>query len=415
MKSSNTVVDATYALCPTSAANPSIIRVDTVTDLALERTLSQHAFGALLQSLSAEGYTLVGPVVKDGAITYAEIGGISDLPKGMSEEQHAGSYRLRETHEPTLFRFASTAQSFKRFFHPPEVRLFSLRRSAQGPVLSAPNFAVPKLVLVGARACDIAALAVLDGVLAQQSHPHPDYTARRRDVIVIGLNCATAGGTCFCLAAGTGPRLSRDFDLGLSEVVVDGEARFVAQAGSATGERLLERVVSAEASPQDLELAEASIRACEVSLRLGAPDLSRVQEMLQLNAEHPQWQAIAERCLACGNCTAVCPTCFCTDRVEQQDGAGLAGQSEIWDSCFTADFSYLHGGSVRSSTRARYRQWLSHKFSTWFDQFGSSGCVGCGRCVTWCPVAIDVRAELAILSAPSTSSALSEHASPVAP
>lgn len=384
-------------------------------DLAPERTLSQHAFGVLLQSLTADGYTLIGPVVRDGAITYAEISGIEELPRGLSEEQHAGRYRLRETHEPTLFRFASTAQSFKRFFHPPEVRLFSLRKSAEGPVLFAPNVPVPKLVLVGARACDIAALAVLDGVLANESNPHSDYTARRRDVIVIGLNCVTAGGTCFCHAAGTGPRLSRDFDLGLSEVLVDGEARFVAQAGSAIGERLLERVATDDASQRDLETAEALIRACEVSLQAGAPDLTRVREMLQLNAEHPQWQAIAERCLACGNCTAVCPTCFCTDRVEKQDGEGLGGQSEIWDSCFTADFSYLHGGSVRSSTRARYRQWLSHKFSSWFDQFGSSGCVGCGRCVTWCPVAIDIRTELSILGAPSTSSAPSEPAKQVGP
>lgn len=365
--------------------------------LAAERTLSQHAFGVLLQTLIADGYTLIGPVVKDGAITYAEIGGMEDLPRGVSEEQHAGRYRLQETGEPTLFRFASTAQSFKRFFHPPEIRLFSLRKSAQGPALVAPGRPAPKLALIGARACDIAALSVLDGVLANESHPHSDYTSRRRDVVVIGINCVTPGGTCFCHAAGTGPRLSSDFDLGLSEVVVDGESRFVAQVGSSVGERLLEAVPTDDVRQSDVEAAEALIRACEDSLQRDAPDLTEVREMLQRNVEHPQWQAIADRCLACGNCTAVCPTCFCTDRVEKQDEEGLQGQSELWDSCFTSDFSYLHGGSVRNSTRARYRQWLSHKFSTWFDQFGGSGCVGCGRCVTWCPVAIDIRKELSIL------------------
>jgi ferredoxin len=380
-------------------ATPDGLSSSAVLDSPVERTLSEHGLEALLRALAQDGYTLIGPTLREGAISYAPIEGLDDMPRGVTEEQSAGHYRLRQTSQPSRFRFAATAHSFKRFFHPPEVRLFSLRKSEQGPVLIAPSRQTPKLALVGARACDIAALGVLDGVLGAASHPHPDYVTRRKDVIVIAVNCSLAGGTCFCRSAGTGPRVTRDFDVALSELLVDGAPQFLARAGSVTGERLLQRVPGRAARAEDQAAAEASSRACEAELDQRAVDLSRARESLQANPEHSHWQAVAERCLACGNCTAVCPTCFCTDRVESNDADGLPGQSEIWDSCFTADFSHLHGGAVRSSTRSRYRQWLSHKFSTWHDQFGSSGCVGCGRCITWCPVGIDVRAELMSLGA----------------
>jgi ferredoxin len=112
----------------------------------------------------------------------------------------------------------------------------------------------------------------------------------------------------------------------------------------------------------------------------------------------PQWAEVGSRCLACANCTMVCPTCFCTNIVDQMDVSGkLALRTQISDSCFHLDFSYVHGGAHRVSTASRYRQWFSHKFASWFDQFGTSGCVGCGRCITWCPVGIDVTEEMAAL------------------
>jgi Fe-S-cluster-containing hydrogenase component 2 len=108
---------------------------------------------------------------------------------------------------------------------------------------------------------------------------------------------------------------------------------------------------------------------------------------------------VAERCLTCGNCTMVCPTCFCTTTEDLTDLADGSGQrSQRWASCFETDFSYLHGGSVRVSGESRYRQWITHKLSTWHDQFGSSGCVGCGRCIAWCPTGIDITAEVGRLA-----------------
>jgi ferredoxin len=117
--------------------------------------------------------------------------------------------------------------------------------------------------------------------------------------------------------------------------------------------------------------------------------------LLARNPEHPRWAQVAERCLTCGNCTLSCPTCFCHTVEDVADLAGTTAERvRRWDSCFTSEFSYIHGGSVRPSARSRYRQWLTHKLSAWHDQFGTSGCVGCGRCITWCPAKIDITEEV---------------------
>ena len=129
-------------------------------------------------------------------------------------------------------------------------------------------------------------------------------------------------------------------------------------------------------------------------------DPTDLRGLLARNLEHPRWDDVATRCLSCTNCTLVCPTCFCSSVEDVTDLAGEgAERNRVWDSCFSVDHSYIHGGSIRPSGRSRYRQWLTHKFGTWHDQFGTSGCVGCGRCITWCPVAIDVTEELAAIRA----------------
>jgi len=127
-------------------------------------------------------------------------------------------------------------------------------------------------------------------------------------------------------------------------------------------------------------------------------DTDGLRDLLYANADNPQWDDVASRCLSCTNCTMVCPTCFCTNVEDVADLTGNeAERHRVWDSCFNADFSYIHGGTVRTSGRSRYRQWMTHKLAAWHDQFGSSGCVGCGRCVTWCPAAIDITAEAAAM------------------
>ena len=135
-------------------------------------------------------------------------------------------------------------------------------------------------------------------------------------------------------------------------------------------------------------------------VRPGAINQAHIKELLYRNLEHPRWEDVARRCLSCTNCTLVCPTCFCTTVEDATDlSGGHAERRRRWDSCFSMDFSYIHGGYIRPSVKARYRQWMTHKLATWIDQFGTSGCVGCGRCITWCPVGIDITAEVKAIRA----------------
>jgi ferredoxin len=134
-----------------------------------------------------------------------------------------------------------------------------------------------------------------------------------------------------------------------------------------------------------------------------------LKEFLYNNFENPHWDRVVERCLTCGNCAISCPTCFCHDVQDRIDVTGeVAERWRYWEVCFSVDHSYIHGGAIRPSPRSRYRQWLTHKLATWVDQFGCLGCIGCGRCITWCPVGIDLTQEVRWLKAAAVEAAASK-------
>jgi ferredoxin len=197
----------------------------------------------------------------------------------------------------------------------------------------------------------------------------------------------------------TGPRAASGFDLALTELIDDDRHRFVVDVGSERGAEVLADVPTRPADESDQRAADAAVQRA-ASEQVRQLDTTDIRDLLYGNLEHPRWDEVADRCLSCGNCTQVCPTCFCTTVEDVTDLAGREAEHvRQWDSCFTLEHSYIHGGSVRSTTGARYRQWMTHKLASWIDQFGTSGCVGCGRCITWCPVAIDITEETAAIRA----------------
>jgi len=167
--------------------------------------------------------------------------------------------------------------------------------------------------------------------------------------------------------------------------------------GSDRGAEVLAEIPHRDARAEDREAA-AAVHARTASQMGRELDTAGIKELLYRNLEHPRWQEVADRCLTCGNCTMVCPTCFCTTVEDVTDLEGeRVERTQRWDSCFTVDYSQIHGGAVRGSARSRYRQWMTHKLATWHDQFESSGCVGCGCCITWCPVGIDLTEEARVI------------------
>jgi sulfhydrogenase subunit beta (sulfur reductase) len=365
--------------------------------------VDRDGFGALLQALIDDGRELIGPTVRDGAIVLDALRGIGDLPRGIGDTQAPGHYRLRERGDDALFGYAASPHSWKRELLPPRVPLVQIRRGARGTVFEAPPLPSRRVAFVGARACEIAAIGVQDRVLRDGAHGDADYRARRSDVFVLAVHCSSPAGTCFCASMATGPRARGGYDLAATELLA-GEHRFVVEVGTAAGAAILDRAGSRPATPDDTEAAADVTR--NAAAHMGrAMQTEGIRDALMSNLEHPRWTAVADRCLGCANCTMSCPTCFCTNIEDTTDLSGdLATRTRRWDSCFTTDFAYLHGGSVRLSLRARYRQWLTHKLATWHDQFATSGCVGCGRCITWCPVGIDITEEVAAIrsAAPGT-------------
>jgi ferredoxin len=348
----------------------------------------------LLTVLREDGYRVVGPTARNGAIVYEELAGASDLPAGWTDEQAPGSYRLRRRDDEALFGYAVGPHSWKQELLPPRVRLWQARRDGDSlTVEEAERDAVPT-AFVGVRPCELAAIAIQDRVFLGGGFQDADYAARRAQVFVVAVDCSDPSALCFC----SGPHADEPFDLALTEIL-DGGHRFLVRAGSEAGRRVLERLPARPADEDDVEAAAQVIERAARELR-GRFDGEGIHDLLLRNLESPQWDDVAARCLTCGNCTLVCPTCFCThvEDTSSLDGTAAA-RTRVWDTCFSVQYAEMHGGNTRPTPRARYRQWLTHKLATWEDQFGTSGCVGCGRCIAWCPVGIDIRAEVQAIRA----------------
>jgi ferredoxin len=355
--------------------------------------LEHRDFQHLLDALVKQGYQLAGPTLRDGVIAYDELASAEDLPAGWTDQQEPGAYRLIRRTDEAYFGYVACSHSLKKFLHPPVLRLWSARRNGDGVEIVRESDGSPPFAFIGVRSCELHAMAVQDKVLRDGDYADPVYALRRAQAFIMAVNCSEAGGTCFCASMQTGPGVTSGFDLALTEVIEAGLHYFVVEVGTERGGEVLRAAPHRPARGQEEAAAERVVS--EAARRMGRSlDTTDLEDLLCRNYENSRWDDIASRCQTCGNCTMVCPTCFCTTVEDVTDlTGGLAERRRKWDSCFTMDFSYIHGGSVRSTASARYRHWMIHKLATWADQFGVAGCVGCGRCITWCPVGIDITEE----------------------
>ena len=367
--------------------------VTPIPDVGQKYILEGQHITQLIEVLIQQNYQVIGPTVQDKAIIYDVITKAEHLPIGWTDEQDGATYRLHKRQDEALFGYVVGPHSWKKFLYPARTRLWQARRDDEGFHIIPEEDDVSQYAFFGVRACEIEAMLIQDKVFTGGPYSDPGYQARREKAFIVAVNCGQAGGTCFCTSMRTGPAVTRGFDLALTEILGD-DPYFVVEVGTAAGAEILAQLPGRLATDEEQETAVQIVE--RAATQMGRTlDTNGLKELLAQSYEHPRWQNVAERCLACTNCTMVCPTCFCATVEDVTDLVGAhAERWRRWDSCFTMDFTYLHGHSVRSSHQARYRQWMTHKLSTWHDQFGSSGCVGCGRCITWCPAAIDITAEV---------------------
>ncbi len=358
--------------------------------------IKRSDFDSLINALKARSYAVLGPTVRDNAVVYDEVRSAADFPVGWTDEQEHSQYRLKKSSVASLFGFSVGPHSWKRYLLPPRERVVAMTKKGKTIEIERdePREHPPRFAFIGVRSCELHAMEIQDKVFMNEQFTDPGYAERRSGAFIVAVNCTQSSGTCFCNSMKTGPRVKGRFDVLLTEVMEDGEHYFVAESGSEKGSEILKEVPHKNASPPQVEAARKLVDETKAHMRK-AMNVDGVKELLEANLESSHWEEVGRRCLMCANCTLVCPTCFCTAIDDTTDLSGeRAERWRRWDSCFMMDFAKVTGGNFRPSPKARYRQWLTHKFSTWVEQFGTFGCVGCGRCITWCPVGIDITAEV---------------------
>jgi ferredoxin len=357
----------------------------------------KNGLGSIITALREKAYTVIGPVLKDGAVIFDEIVSVNDLPEGWGDRQEAGTYRVFKRNDKALFGYNVGPHSWKKFLFPHKLKLWEADKNNKGFDIKPADGAVPRYAFLGIRSCELNAIFIQDRVFNNGMFTDTAYNKLRKDIFTVAVNCTEAGGTCFCASMNTGPKAEKGFDLALTEVINDSEHYFLLEEGSEKGKEIITLLYAPDASKDDIDTAEKAVKKAAENMGRKM-NTDGIKELLYNNHDHPAWSLIAARCLSCANCTMVCPTCFCSNVDDTTDLTGDHTERwRRWDSCFALDYSKVAGGNFRTSIRARYRQWMTHKLASWIDQFGTSGCVGCGRCISWCPVGIDITKEVELI------------------
>jgi ferredoxin len=344
----------------------------------------REAIPGLIQNLGGLGYTVIGPSLSEGVVRLMEIKRPEDLASGVVDVQAPGRYAIAGK-SPSVFSYVNGPDSPKDYLHPGEVELSRTIEKNGGTEVVSAFHSEKKYAFFGIRPCDLKGVGVMDRTMMVPGFEDPVYSVLRKDSVTVVVNCTRAGENCFCASMGTGPGADSGYDLAITEL----SDRLLLDVPEGS-KKLLKGVDVIPATEKDISAGKEMVLLAREQMHKRI-EKDNPSELMYAGTDSPLWEKTAERCLACGNCTMVCPTCFCNTIQDWTDfREGSVSRIRRWDSCLSKDFAYSAGGNPRRQRSARYRQFVMHKFAYWKDQFGVYGCVGCGRCITWCPVGIDI-------------------------
>jgi len=340
-------------------------------------------------------YKIIGNKIENNSVILAELENLSDTPSGYSDEQSPGKYKLINNKSEQLFSFSLSPQSWKKYLHPPESTLWKIHKKDNSFNIETPKIEKNKMAFWGIRPCDFEAIKIYDGVFLRDNKTNLKYKSIRDNLFIFAINCTVNHNTCFCSSMNSGPDIKDGFDLAVTEIFIENDENntshhFILNADTQKGQNIVDKFQFKEASKEEVNFAKNKVIENKESIT-NTFNTKNLDKILQDNYNHEIWYKMGEKCTSCSNCTFVCPTCYCTRTVDftNLDGS-MATRISKWDSCFSKDFTRINNKYIRDSLSSRYRHWVMHKFSTWQEQFGTQGCTGCGRCITWCPSGINI-------------------------
>lgn len=332
----------------------------------------------LILALKSRGLAVLAYKLQGDLPVFGEVGSLRDILVEYSDLQSPGSYKLVKDMRGF---FRHSQYSPKYFLHPPIQDVyevsddFNIAQTRTNPVPTA---------LFGIKPCDLAAIEVLDKILECDDV----YQARRSSIAyIIVEECVEPGGTCFCGSVGAGPSVTKGYDVAYTRL----DDKVLFKVGSSKGMELIEKLGLAKAPEKLLrKYEELLVDAKRKASRL--PPLETIAKALEDVAPAEEfWRYVSARCVGCTNCNMVCPTCFCTEFVDYANLTGNARRERQWFGCLSYTYGQVAGQHFRPELLMRYRHFVLHKFVFYQKQIGLPGCVGCGRCITWCPMGIDLR------------------------
>lgn len=311
----------------------------------------------------AKKYEVVGPVRKGKKYTFEKISSVEEMS----------------------LDYDTTILPPKKLLLPPKEKLFSFSIE-DGVVKIKEEKEERKTVLFAVHPCDVNAILLLDKVM-EKDFLDPYYFGKRRGMVLIAMNCTQPRENCFCTSFDTGPELKVGYDLLLSDL----GKKYLVEVGTEDGEKLVKGAKLRNAKKEDMKEKKKRINIVKRKIRK-AIEIENLEKYLKKNFDHEKWGELKEKCLFCGSCTLVCPTCFCYNVTDFNSHTLRTGERiRNWDSCLTLEFAEVAlGGNFRKERDARIKQRIYHKLDYFKEQFDSLGCVGCGRCIDACVMEIDI-------------------------